>query len=364
MFILDVKCFSKEVSHTNKQLAIKKRNAVVGAIAVIIVLLLAVFLARHFYKPAAVPLPNESNAGVVSIGRILKAHPQYADLEKLYDERAAITEKMHTLSNDSLGDKTDAENDKAAFEEFAQQKNSMGQQIINKKLQSEMTDKEAALRKQIADNRAEDIKEISDEYRNEIFNCSLKLDNASNLRLSSDDVDQLNAQIVQLKKERAEKVRAVLTKYNDYIEQQLGEYYSQQLNDLQGKVGERDKQNNEQISQAAAEFQQKRADMLKEQTEKINSRKKAYFDLLKELDDKDSEIDALREMMIRDISMKASKVAAMYQLDIIYIDSNDSSDEMIFGNDDLDEYFKNLTVPASSVRDVTDAIIEQMQDAG
>lgn len=338
-----------------------RKNAVAGIIAIAIVLLAAFFLLKYFHKPAVKTSPTYS-AGVIKLNEVLKTHPRYNDLLKLYSERESIAAEMRALPADPSAAKLtdDMEN---AFVDFAQQKNDMGIQIMNSNLQDEMIAKEKDLRAQIADSMKADIKKENDKYENAIVNCSLKLDNAESLRLTPDEVNNLQGEMAQLKNERAAKVNAVVGKYENYVQAELHKYYAERVKYFQGVLAQKNADNLAGVDAQQTAFKDKRDAMIKEQTDEIAERKKSYIALWKKLDDKNSEIKTLRESMINDIASKASMFAVMYHLDVIYADPEDELDEIFSTDDEWDSLFDNQVVTTASVRDITGDVIKQMQDA-
>lgn len=347
----------------DKQPSKRGRNAAVGAVVVTAVLISAFFAVKYFSRPVAVKTSSNYSAGVIKLGEVIKLHPRYNDLRRLYDERTAIAAELSKQPGPILQGKSDNETAEA-FSDLAQQKEDMGMRVVDRKLQDELIAKEKSLRAQIADQKAAEMKTENDKYENAIFNCSLKLDNAENLRLTPDEIDNLQKEIIRLKKERSSKVRAVSEKYESYIQKELGQYYSDRLNHFKGTLAERDTDNLAKADSQKTAFENAREEMIKRQADEIADRRKTYLALLKAFDNKNSEINALRESMISDIAAKASKFAIMYHLDIIYADQQQISNDTFLTKDEWSSLFSDQIVTTPSVRDITDDVLKQMQNAG
>ncbi|MDQ0203081.1 hypothetical protein [Pectinatus haikarae] len=339
------------------------RNAAVGAVVLIAVLISAFFAVKYFSRPIADKPSSNYSAGVIRLSEVIKLHPRYNDLRKLYDERTAIAAEISKQPGNIPQEKSDNETAEA-FSNLAQQKDDMGIRIVDRKLQDELVAREKSLRAQVADPKSAEMKTENDKYENAIFNCSLKLDNAENLRLTPDEIDNLQKEIMRLKKERSAKVRAVSEKYESYIQKELGKYYSDRLNHFKGTLTERDADNLAKADSQKAAFENAREEMIKRQNDEMTDRRKTYLALLKAFDNKNSEINALREIMINDIAAKASKFAVMYHLDIIYADQQQISNDTFLTKDGWDSLFSDQIVTTSSVLDITDDVLKQMQNAG
>ncbi len=343
----------------------KKKTSIIGAVTVVIILVAIALVIKYFYKPAVSPSPNEIKAGIVDINQVLKIHPQYRELVDLRNERVKIIEKITALSKETKTGTDDAaavESINGIFNGFAQQKDDMRQRIVKQKLQDDMLDREKQLRAAVANSRAADIKSVSNEYENAIFNCSLKLDNVENLRLSDDDINNLNEQMFQLKKERAEKIHAVMAKYESQISAQLSEYFAERIAALQADADNKNEKNNQEISAQANEFQKQKDELSQKKQDMLNSRKKLYFNLFNQLDEKNKEIDALQKAMIQDIAAKAAKIAIVRHLDIVYANQQGISDEEIGTDEIFDKYFENNIITTSSVQNITADVMQEMQD--
>jgi hypothetical protein len=94
----------------------------------------------------------------------------------------------------------------------------------------------------------------------------------------------------------------------------------------------------------------------------LNSRKKLYFNLFNQLDEKNKEIDALQKAMIQDIAAKAAKIAIVRHLDIVYANQQGISDEEIGTDEIFDKYFENNIITTSSVQNITADVMQEMQD--
>lgn len=322
-------------------------------------LMAAILLTVYFHKPMVQQKPLEQ-AGVVNIGKVLKAHPRYHDLLQLYGEKADLAFRLKSLSKNTA-EQILPEDNTEAFHGFAQQKNDMTVNLLNGKLSNEMIDKEKDLRAQIAADKRAEIKKQSDKYENAIFNCSLKLDNADNMRLTPDEIEALQQEMTRLKQERAAKIKAVLAKYESYVQAQLGQYYNDRLHDFQSMASQKAAENTAEADKEQAEFSAQKNDMAAQQANKTEQRKN-YFALLKEYADKNQEIRQLHQSMLDDISVKASMFAVRYHLSIIYA-ADDDNNELLSDDDDWSRFFDEQVVVTDGVRDITADVIEQMQDA-
>lgn len=339
-----------------------KKKAVAGAM-VIILAVAGFFLLKYFHKVPAQRTQQNYGAGVIKLSEVLKVHPRYNDLMKLYGERTIIAAQLMALPKDSaiVGELPNELNND--FTDLAQQKSEMGVKVINEKLQNEMIDKEKQLRAQIAEAKNADIKVVTDKYENAIFNCSLKLDNAESMRLTPNQIETLQQEMARLKKERFEKIRAVGQSYENYVQGQLGTYYAQRLQYYQSNLSAEQANVLAQANEEKKAFADNKEKMMKEQTKKLNENRMMYLTLYKKYTDKNNEIRALRESMIDDIASKVSMFAVANHLDIVYVDREDVANEIVATDDDWDAFLGEQLTVSPAVRDITSEITAQMQDA-
>ncbi|WP_196593087.1 coiled-coil domain-containing protein [Pectinatus sottacetonis] len=353
------------MSSTNKQQYRKKKNIILGTAIIIIACIILFFIIKHFYKPAAVHNPPILYAaGVIDINKVIKVHPRYEEFLKLQSERVSLESKIDALSG-NMNDlaKTFNSRDKVvneSFLNFTQQRENMRNHIAYKVLQNKMTDKEKELRQQVAGQKSADIKKISDNYKTDIFNCTLKLDNADNLRLTYDQIIEIKTQLTALKKEQAEKIHTVNMKYEMYIKNQLDAYYAEQIKQFRAKLAAENDNDRQLADKKLLEFKAKRDEILNQQAAQMNTQKKDILKVQHDLMNKNDEINALKETMINDIRVKVAKIAVNDHLNIVFINQDSLDDEAI---ESMDDYLKRQVVKGASTQDITDAVVKEFRNA-
>jgi hypothetical protein len=153
-----------------------------------------------------------------------------------------------------------------------------------------------------------------------------------------------------------------MAKYESQISAQLSEYFAERIAALQADADNKNEKNNQEISAQANEFQKQKDELSQKKQDMLNSRKKLYFNLFNQLDEKNKEIDALQKAMIQDIAAKAAKIAIVRHLDIVYANQQGISDEEIGTDEIFDKYFENNIITTSSVQNITADVMQEMQD--
>lgn len=343
------------MSLTAKQ-QIKRKNVILGTLTVGIAVIALFFVIKHFYKSdAAVKTTTKTNTvGIVKLADVIKNHPRYNDIRKLEGERSQIAAQMSSISHAAMLEGK-IRND--SFANFTQQKAQMRVDISNKILQNKMIDKEKQLREQLAPQKAADFEKISSKYQTPIFNYTLQLDNAKNLRLSPTQIDELNSKMMQLKKERAAEIHKVGNAYENMIKQALEDYYQAQLKEMQAKITDANKKDAMAMEKTEAGFSEQQTAMLKQQDDKLKQQKQDFLSLQKELTDKNDEIKALKEAIYSDIRSKAAIIAQKEHLSIIFADR--ATEDLL--DWDWNEYLKEQLVVSRTTKDITSELITELK---
>ena len=247
-------------------------------------------------------------------------------------------------------------------------KNNLQEIKAKQQLKEETITKEHEIRQRLSieKNKAETL--ITDKYTNAIFNCTMKLDNAENLRLTQEEKDNLLTLLEQLKKERGENVALIEQQYNLKVADELMKWRAQREQELDinvQKIHQIDVQNSLERQQAE---QKREAQYLQDRLQMLQARKKDSERLIILLHTKENEINLLKRSILKDIASKAMKIAIQKHLKLVIADVPATLD--FFGNikiDNFDDTVLNGMVVGADAIDITDDVMaeltnEQMQN--
>ncbi len=250
--------------------------------------------------------PAQSKIGLIVMEKAIKAHPKYADVQRLQKDYAALAARIDAEQAQGLaaGAGLPAAGSQTGLEQAAA-----------KEFEARMTAKEAEVKTrlqaaadQVSRGMAAELdayaRELDQEYQPQIFSLQLKL---KTVQLSKEEAMPLQAEMDRLQKERAAKISvrqqelfaktdAVMRGKQSEAEQELNAY-AQSLN-----------------SELAGKFAGRQVEMANRIAPPGTTGGTAAVEKLAATD---REIAALQEAIILDIRDKAAKVAVQSGLDTV-----------------------------------------------
>ena len=335
----------------NKKDKSRKSAIITGVICVLLCIIGALYIWHKQTQKPPVQLDVNSAIATVDIDKLMSKHSDYAKLEKLQAEKILILIKLksYALNTEQL-QPPQVDPASQVFEQVVDEQNNLQEIKAKQQLKEETITKEHEIRQRLSieKNKAETL--ITDKYTNAIFNCTMKLDNAENLRLTQEEKDNLLTLLEQLKKERGENVALIEQQYLGINVQ---------------KIHQIDVQNSLERQQAE---QKREAQYLQDRLQMLQARKKDSERLIILLHTKENEINLLKRSILKDIASKAMKIAIQKHLKLVIADVPATLD--FFGNikiDNFDDTVLNGMVVGADAIDITDDVMaeltnEQMQN--
>lgn len=242
--------------------------------------------------------PVQNQTGIIDMGKAIKSHPQYGQLERLQQELSSLSQQLEQQA---------ATSSQAATPSGLSASSASGiSQALEQEFNARMADKQAELNKRIEAKAAEVNKELSAQmqayaeeidkvYQPQIFSLQLKL---KTVQLSKDEMAALQKELETLQGERAAKLTAK--------EQELSAQMRERMNPEQAAVEK----------EMAAYAQTLNAELAKRaeaaSAPAMNTTPATAVpgnDLEKAAIAKQQEISSLQEKIIKDIQEKTAKVA-------------------------------------------------------
>ncbi len=343
----------------------KKHKSVIIVIICLILVAAGIFYFWHKNTAPKVQEDVSSAIATVDIHKLMEKHPDYPKLVRLQIEKMMIFNQLKNYAVDDPSLKSNVEITPAenVFSEVVQEQDNLRNIKSQQQLKEETAAKENELRNKMADERNSAIQELSNRYLNEILNCTVKLDNAKNLRMTQDEKQELLARLETLKKQRGQAVYELEQQFNMRIAKELMDWRQQRAQEL-SMADASERQKDVEDSQEKQQLEQQRDNQyLQDRLQMMNARKKDSARLLVLLHTKDNEVKLLQKNILKDIGKLATKVAVQKHLKLVV--TNVAIDRDGFGNKMNLGFTSNLLngmVIGVDAEDITDDILNEMQN--
>ena len=315
-------------------------------------------------KPVQPATPAVPTVGIVDVQRAMQVHPVYGELAKVREEAKALA--------------ADIEMDKAYLEQLAIRPPAVQPEPFDKMAEKQALHKNVMLGAHYQAQRQAAAKEweernrpeydrvhdkVDGAYLNAILNIRLKLDNREVMRLSDEDVADLQAQLEKLQQERGadqkrlwEEYQSALSAYLDaFDEQNKGKLLQAQAETVQ----------REQAAEAARQTaaQQRNIEAMKEN---LAGQERAQKLLAKRtaLIEKETEARTMEAHILNDVASKAAKLAILHHLTLIVANPVQPLASLDFGSSvDFAPSAQPQLVPTIGidVMDLTDELLREME---
>ena len=318
-------------------------------------------------KKAEKPAQVNRSVGIIDIERIQATHPEGELLDELRAKelrlRLEFNEAMKAVA---LPKPEPPETNKEVFDEAAWQKNA--QLVVSQLAELESRKKAAAeeYRKKSEPHYIEERNKINDSYLNEQLNLQLKLDNADNLQLTQEQVNELLQQLEKVQFERNNLQKELLDKWMVEIEQYANDSIAEDEARLKAEAERLKAVMEEQTRQKESEVTQRNKKLMEDALREMEGRQIRRRELLTELNEVGRERAELEKKILDSIVDKATMLAAVHHLEMVFVKR--SPDEVkvlrrrIEWNFELKQPEKVGAVlfPGKDAKDLTDDLIKEM----
>ncbi|MBM6760714.1 Uncharacterised protein [Megamonas hypermegale] len=341
--------------------AYNKRNVAIGGIVCLLLIMIGIGY-YIWHKNAKTPQPIDgvtSAIAVVDVDKLMPEHVNYNKLLQLQAEKFLILEKLKSYATDTASLEPPEVNPAPnVFENVVDQQDNLRDINLRQQIKEETAVKENEIRANLAEEKNAAIKEITDKYTNEILNCTLKLDNAKNLRLNKEQQDELLDEMERLKVERGKAVFQIEQQFNLRVANELMAWRAEREKQLGLNNLKQHQADVEDSQQRIAQEQQRNNQYMQDRLNMLQARKKDSERLIILLHTKNNEIELLKKSILKDISSKAAKVAIQKHLKLVV--ANVPFSDNFLGNADslnFDNNVLNGMVVGVDAIDITDDIL-------
>ena len=305
--------------------------------------------------------------GVVDMEQILLKHPNGEKLKELREIEKRLNLELEEVMQPVEPIKPPEVNEEN-FKESGWQKSA--QQIISQMAELQARKKNAAdeYREKNRDQYLKLRNEIHDVYLNRALNIKLKLQNADNLRLSAEQIANLQNQLDEIVAERNIKQAEILQKWTTEINEYAENFVAEDMARLRNEAGElRDKYEKEAVEQSQA-VQERNKTVMENAIKEIENRQQRRKEIIAELYATTKERVELEKNILDSISNEIGKLGAINRLEFIIIKREQTdSEKNIF--DTTEKNFsadKNKPVgaviyPGNDTKDLTSEVIKSIE---
>lgn len=319
---------------------------------------------RKAEKPAQV----NRGVGIIDIERIQVAHPDGAYLDELQATelrlRLELNEAMRVVE---LPKPEPPATNEEVFDEAAWQKNA--QLVVSQLAELESRKKLAAeeYQKKSEPRYIEERNKIRAEYLNEQLNIQLKLDNADNLHLTQEQINELLQQLEKVQFERNKIQRELLEKWKAEIEKYANDSIAEDEARLKAEAERLRTVIEEQTQKKKEDVTERNRKLMEESLREMEERQIRRRELLTELNEVGRERAELEKKIFDSIVDKATMLAAINHLEMLFVKRKPDDAEKVLKrsikwNFELKPPAKvgAILFPGKDAKDLTDDLIKEI----
>ncbi len=286
----------------------------------------------YFYRTPELPAEPPENKiekparkeirgfGIIDMEKIKAAHPDGEQLDYLCATELRLRLELNeAMRITELPKPQPPETNTEVFDEAAWQKNA--QIVISQLAELEMKKKKAAedYRKKSEPHYIEERDKIIAEYSNEQLNIQLKLQNADNLRLTDEQINELKKNFERVELERNNLQRELLEKWAAEIEKYAEESIAEEETKLKAEAERLRLEVEEQARQKEADVTERNKKLMEDSLREMENRQHRRRELLTELQAVSSERAELEKKILDSIVDKATMLAAVNRLEMVFV---------------------------------------------
>lgn len=318
---------------------------------------------KEVQKPA-----QTRGVGIIDIEKIRAAHPDGEQLDYLLATelrlRLELNEAMRVVE---LPKPQPPETNIEVFDEAAWQKNA--QIVISQLAELESKKKAAAedYRKKSEPRYIEERNKLREGFLNEQLNIQLKLQNADNLRLKQEEIDELTKQLEKVETERNKLQLELLEKWMAEIAQYAEDSVAEEEKRLKAEAERLRNAVEAQAQQKESDVAERNRLLMENSLREMEGRQNRRRELLAELQAVSRERAELEKKILDSIADKATMLAAVNRLEMVFVKRESApSDRVLRRGVDWNFELKPpegvgaIAIAGKNCKDLTDDLIKEM----
>ena len=273
--------------------------------------------------------------GIIDLEQIQKNNPAGDELKNLQAKEIRLRLELEEVMRPVIPPKL-PEIDITPFEESAREKNM--QNLISQLAEIRAKKQRAAdeYKKKTEPDYIKRRDGIRDDYLNESFNVTMKLRNADILRLTPEQIQELEKQLDDLVIRRNNAQKVLLDEWtaeiNNYVDSQFADEEARIKREAEESYN---RYNNEALAKIR-ELQERNREIMEAATNEIAFRQRRRKEILDELTETSNARAALENEILNSIVDEAGKLGALYRLEMVFIKRESSyAEEKFFYNADM-----------------------------
>lgn len=306
--------------------------------------------------------------GIIDIEQIQAAHPEGEQLDALRATelrlRLELNEAMRTVE---LPKPPPPETNTEVFDEAAWQKNA--QLVISQLAELETRKKAAAeeYRKESEPRYIEERNRIRAEFLNENLNIQLKLQNADNLHLTDEQIAQLQKDLEAVEFGRNQIQKELLDKWLAEIEQHAQDSVAEDEARLKAEAERLRAEVEAQARQKESDVTARNKQLMENAVREMENRQVRRREILDELTAVGRERANLEKKILAAIVDKATMLAAVNHLDMVFVKRSPVPSDKILRRGTLKNFELKppegvgaAVFPGKNAKDLTEDLIKEM----
>ncbi len=325
----------------------------------------------YFYEPVKVERPKpieETDAvhgfGIIDLEQIQKNNPAGDELKELNAREIRLKLELNEVMRPVMPPKL-PEIDITPFEESAREKNM--QNLISQLSEIRAKKQRAAeeYKKQTEPDYIKKRDAIRDEYLNESFNIAMKLRNADILRLSPEQIQELEKRLDDLVIKRNEVQRVLLEEWTAEINDYANAQFADEESRIKREAEETYNKYNDEAMAKIRELQDRNRALMEAATNEIAFRQRRRREILNELEETSNARAELEDKILNSIVDEAGKLGALNKLEMIFVKRESSyfEEKLFYGNMDIKfEQKRNAKIIAGKgAKDLTKDLLKALR---
>lgn len=314
------------------------------------------------------PAPNQG-IGIIDIEKVHAAHPDGEQLNQLLATELRLRLELHeAMRLTELPKPKPPETNTEVFDEATWQKNA---QIVISQLAELETKKKVAAeeyRKNSEPRYIEERNKIRDQFANEQLNIQLKLQNADNLRLKQEEINELSKRLEEIEFERNKLQFDLVQKWAAEIEQYADNSIAEERTRLRAEAERLQKAVEEQTRQKESEVAQRNKTLMENSLQEMEDRQVRRREILTDLQKVSRDRAELEKKILDSIADKAAMLAAVNHLEMVLVKHESAPSDKVLRrgvkwNFDFKEpaHTGATIIPGKKSINLTDDLIKEMK---
>ena len=330
--------------------------------------------ALYFYEPPPKikverPKPVEETDsvhgfGIIDLEQIQKNNPAGDELKELNAREIRLKLELNEVMRPVIPPKL-PEIDITPFEESAREKNM--QNLISQLSEIRAKKQRAAdeYKKKTEPDYMKKRDAIRDEYLNESFNIAMKLRNADILRLTQEQIQELEKRLDDLVIKRNDMQRALLDEWTAEINDYANAQFADEEERIKREAEETYNQYNDEAMAKIQELQERNRALMEAATNEIAFRQRRRKEILDELTETSNLRAELENKILNSIVDEAGKLGALNRLEMVFVkrESPYFEEKFFYGNTNFNLEQKKSTkiIAGKGAKDLTKDLLKALR---